>query len=175
MASPVQNLWNTLRTGLTRAISSRLSRRDIAHARGLEPLLSWEFDFALKQDDSGPYFADWRNRRVPLDRLTVVASDIDRLLAHIRNPDAGIPDDPGVVRNPWDGQAFEMDDPQLSGARIDINVSRRSGTVEVDIPTGASEQPVRQTIEDLARFAAVIRRMLVLWEVEAGKRSAAPA
>ncbi len=169
------SLWHSLRTGLTNAISSRLSRRDIAHARALEPLLSWEFDFMLREDGSGPYFADWRNRRVPPDRLRRVAADIDRLLAHIRNPEAGIPDDPGVVRNPWGGQAFEMDDPQFSGARIDVNVSRRAGTVEVDIPTGASEQPVRQTIEDLERFAAVIRQMVALWEAETERRAGVQA
>lgn len=167
------SLWHSLRTGLTDAIASRLSRRDIARARTVEPLLSWEFDFTLMEDVSGPYFADWRNRRVPPDRLRMVAADIDRLLAHIGDPEAGIPNDPGVVRNPWDGQAFEMDDPQFSGARIDVNVSRRAGTVEVDIPTGASEQPVRQTIADLERMRAAIRHMLALWEVEVDKRTAA--
>ena len=55
----------------------------------------------------------------------------------------------------------------------ELEGGKRAGTVEVDIPTGASEQPVRQTIADLERMRAAIRHMLALWEVEVDKRTAA--
>jgi hypothetical protein len=175
LANPVQRLWRAIRTGTAAAIANRLSRKELARARALEPALSWQFDFYLKEEIDGPYFTNWRDQRVPAERLRIVAADIDRLLAHVRDPDAGIPLDPGMFRNPWGGQAFAMQDPQFSGATIDVNVARRSSAVEVDIPTGASEEPVRQSIDDLERFAAVVRRMIALWEAEIAKRPATAA
>ncbi len=153
------------------AVSQRLSQRQITHARALEPALGWEFDFNLKEDAAGPYIANWRDRRVPTARLSAVVADIEQLLAHIEDPESGIPDDTSMSgRSPWGGQGFAMHDPQFSGKIIDVNLSRRHGVVEIDIPTGASEQPVRQSIRDLERLAEVIRRMLALLEAEREKR-----
>lgn len=165
MANPVQRLWRAIRTGIPAALAQRLSQRQITHARALEPALAWEFDFNLRDDSHGPYFTNWRDSRVSTERVRTVAADLDRLLAHIHDPDAGIPDDTSMSgRSPWGGQAFAMQDPQFSGKVIDVNLSRRFGVVEVDIPTGASEQPVRQSIRDVERLVEVIRKMLGLLE-----------
>lgn len=174
MANPVRRFVQAIRSGLAAAVSVRRSRRAVTHARALEPALSPEFDFSLMADVDGPYFVNWKGRRVPVERVRTVAADLDRLLAHIADPEAGIPDDTSRFRNPWTGQPFAMQDPQLGGATIDVNLSRRAGLAEVDIPTGLSEQPVCQSVADIERLATVFRRMLALWEDQARVNPATP-
>ncbi len=162
----MQQVWKTIRSALGAVWPGGAAGRELASARGLEPGLSPDLDFHLKEDAGGRFFVNCRGQRVTDERLAALASGIDRLLAHIRDHGDGIPNDTGLFRNLWNGQAFAIDDLQLSGATIDVNLSRRAGIVEVDVPIATAEQPLSLSPEVLARFAAVIRQMLAMAAAE---------
>jgi hypothetical protein len=136
--------------------------RDLASARGFEPALSPDLDLHLREDADGRFFVNCRGQRVEPDRLESLAAGIDQLLAHISENGDSIPNEATPFRNPWGGQAFAIDDLQLTGAAIDVNLSRRAGTIEIDVPIATAERPLNLSPEMLQRFAASIRRMLAL-------------
>jgi hypothetical protein len=136
--------------------------RELASARGLEPALSPDLDFHLKEDADGRFFVNCLGKRVTDARLESLAAGIDRLLAHIGEQSDSIPDETTPFRNPWSGQAFAIDDLQLTGVAIDVNLSRRAGNIEIDVPIATAEHPLNLTPETLERFAAVIRQMIAM-------------
>jgi hypothetical protein len=157
----MQQIWKAIRDRLGLGGGSA---RVVANARSLAPGLSPDLDFDLREDAEGRHFANWQARRIPRARVESLAADIDRLLAHLNDADAAIPSDTGLFRNPWGGKAHAIGDLQLGETMIDVNLSRRSGVMEIDVPIATSEQPLHLSPDDLARFAAAIRQMLALMD-----------
>lgn len=142
--------------------------RTIATIRGVDPRISPDFDCHLRQDDEGMFFVDCRGKRVARERVEALAAGIDGLLRHIREAGDTIPADKTPFRSLWNGQAFAIDDLQLSGATIDVNLSRRAGVVEIDVPVATAENPLTLTPEDLDIFVAAIRELLARGVVSKG-------
>jgi hypothetical protein len=163
----VTQVWQTIRAALGKVWSGGVAGRELASARGFEPSLSPDLDFHLREDAEGRFVVNCRGQRVTSERLESLATGIDRLLAHIREKGDSIPDEATPFRNPWGGQAFAIDDLQLTGVAIDVNLSRRAGTVEIDVPIATAEHPLNLSPELLERFADVIRQMIALREAAA--------
>ncbi|AVO43624.1 hypothetical protein C6569_00170 [Phreatobacter cathodiphilus] len=142
--------------------------RTIASLRDIDPRISPDFDFHLRRDDGGVFFVDGRGKRVAHERVEALADGIDGLLRHIRDAGETIPTDKTPFRSLWTGEAFAVPDLQLSGATIDVNLSRRAGLIEIDVPVATSENPLTLTPEALNNFVTAIRRLLARGVVDEG-------
>lgn len=142
--------------------------RTIASIRDVAPRISPDFDFQLRQDDAGAFFVDGRGKRVARERVEALAAGLDALLRHIRDAGDTIPADRTPFRSLWTGQAFSIEDLQLSGATIDVNLSRRAGLIEIDVPVATSEKPLTLTPESLDIFLTAIRQLLARGVVSEG-------
>ena len=149
----MRSLWDAVRP-------ERLTGRELASARGIDAVISPDLDLHLRLDDAGTYFLNCRGQRVARERLEALAIGIDGLIAHIDEHADGIPDSPTPFRNPWSGKPYSIDDLQLTGATIDVNLSRRAGLIEIDVPVATAEQPLTLSPEALERFARAIRHLL---------------
>lgn len=142
--------------------------RTVASIRDIEPRISPDFDFHLRQDGQGLFFVDGRGKRVARERVEALADGIDGLLRHIRDAGETIPTDAMPFRSLWTGQAFAIDDLQLSGATIDVNLSQRAGSIEIDVPVATAENPITLTPDALEFFVAAIRQLLARGVVSEG-------
>jgi hypothetical protein len=146
-------IWDAVRPG-------GAGGRVIAGIRDIDPRVSPDFDFQLRQDGTGVFFVDGRGKRVARDRVEALADGIDGLLRHIRDAGEAIPADKMPFRSLWTGQAYAIDDLQLSGSTIDVNLSRRAGLIEIDVPVATAENPITLTPDALDFFVTAIRRLL---------------
>ncbi|MGQ3354953.1 MAG: hypothetical protein ACT6XY_13540 [Phreatobacter sp.] len=154
-------IWDAVRPG-------GAGGRVIASIRDIDPRISPDFDFQLRQDETGVFFVDGRGKRVARARVEALADGIDGLLRHIQDSGEAIPADKMPFRSLWTGQAFAIDDLQLSGATIDVNLSRRAGSIEIDVPVATAENPITLTPDALDIFVTAIRQLLARGVVSAG-------
>ena len=151
----MRSLWDAVRP-------AGLTGREIASARGIDAAISPDLDLHLRQEDAATYFLNCRGQKVGRERLAALADGLDGLIAHIVEKADDIPDSPTPFRNPWSGKPYSIDDLQLTGATIDVNLSRRGGRIEIDVPVATAEHPLALSPEDLERFAGTIRRLLAM-------------